>query len=202
MGELLIRLIERYNISASAIELYDGSIAVARNRAQGRIPADSITFINQDAREVFGTSLEQVYELGICVGSTHALGGYQQTLEALTQCVKPGGYLLLGDGYWKQPPSKEYLQALGAVESDLTTHYANVKIGEELGLTPLWSTVASEDDWDEYEWLYSMSIENYCCQNPDDPDHGAMLQRIRSWRQTYLNWGRDTLGFGLYLFRI
>jgi hypothetical protein len=28
-----------------------------------------------------------------------------------------------------------------------------------------------------------------------------MLERIRGWRETYRRWGRDTLGFGLYLFR-
>jgi len=27
-----------------------------------------------------------------------------------------------------------------------------------------------------------------------------MLERIRRWRDGYLRWGRDTLGFGLYLF--
>jgi hypothetical protein len=27
-----------------------------------------------------------------------------------------------------------------------------------------------------------------------------MGERIRRWRETYLRWGRDTLGFGLYLF--
>jgi hypothetical protein len=27
-----------------------------------------------------------------------------------------------------------------------------------------------------------------------------MLERIRRWRDAYLRWGRDTLGFGVYLF--
>jgi len=26
-------------------------------------------------------------------------------------------------------------------------------------------------------------------------------QRIRTWRSGYLRWGRDTLGFGTYIFR-
>ena len=38
--------------------------------------------------------------------------------------------------------------------------------------------------------------------NPHDPDAQAMLERIRPWREAYLRWGRDTLGFGLYLFRL
>jgi len=105
-------------------------------------------------------------------------------------------------GNWKQPPSNEYLQALGGTEeSKLKSHAGNVNVAEELGLVPLWSYVASEDDWDDYEWLYSSSIENHCHENPDDSDCNAMLERIRTWRRTYLQWGRGTLGFGLYLFR-
>ena len=80
-------------------------------------------------------------------------------------------------------------------------HTQNIFTAEDYGLIPLWSTVANEDDFDAYEWLYSKSIEDYCYMTPEDPDCPAMLGKIRSWREMYLKWGRDTLGFGLYLFR-
>jgi ubiquinone/menaquinone biosynthesis C-methylase UbiE len=200
--ELPIRLIENYQVTATAIELYDGAIEEAKRRASNRITSDNIEFIVDDANVAVGRCGQSIYDLGICIGSTHALGGLESTLQALNRLVRKNGYILIGEGYWKQTPSAEYLEALGgADESELKSHADNVKTAEELGLIPLWSCVASEDDWDEYEWLYSMSIENYCHQNPDDPDYEAMLQRIRAWRRTYLKWGRDTLGFGLYLFR-
>jgi len=37
-------------------------------------------------------------------------------------------------------------------------------------------------------------------ERPEDPDVPAMLERIRRWRDGYLHWGRETLGFGVYLF--
>lgn len=201
-GELLVRLVETYNVSATAIELYEGAVAEAKKRTEGRISKDSIDYICADAMEAVKKLPRGAFEMGICVGSTHALGGLKPTLETMQQLVKKNGYILVGEGYWKQSPSQEYLTALGgADESELTSHAENVKVGEALGLIPLWSYVASEDDWDEYEWLYSSSVENYCIENPDDRDLEEMLTRIRSWRRTYLNWGRDTLGFGLYLFR-
>jgi ubiquinone/menaquinone biosynthesis C-methylase UbiE len=200
-SELLIRYIEKYYISATAIEMYDGSIETARQRANGRIQFDRIDFINKDAKEVMHNYSAAEFGLGVCIGSTHAIGDLQSTLRALQKCVHPGGYILIGEGYWKQSPSSDYLLALGAEEGDLKTHYENVKAGEELGLTPLYSVVANEDDWDAYEWLYAHSIENYCYENPDDPDCEAMLARIRNWRNTYLQWGRETLGFALYLYR-
>jgi ubiquinone/menaquinone biosynthesis C-methylase UbiE len=200
--ELLIRLVENYNISATAIEVYDGSIEEAKKRASNRIPEDSIEFIVEDAKLAVENCKQEGYDFGICIGSTHALGGLETTLQTLKRLVKKNGFIIIGEGYWKKPPSAEYLQALGgADESECKSHAETVRAGEELGLIPLWSYVANEDDWDEYEWLYSLSIENYCQENPEDPDCEAMLQRIRTWRQTYLKWGRDTLGFGVYLFR-
>ncbi|QRG66687.1 SAM-dependent methyltransferase [Brevibacillus choshinensis] len=200
--ELLIRLAESRGISGTAIELYEEAIEAARRRAGGRITEGQIEFLAADAQVALGACEQQPFSLGICVGSTHALGGFVPTLKALQKCVKKDGYILIGEGYWKQKPSEDYLQALGgAEESELQSHYDNVRIAEELGLVTLWSSVASEEDWDQYEWLYSMSVENYCQENPQDPDCEAYLQRIRAWRHTYLKWGRDTLGFGLYLFR-
>lgn len=200
--ELLIRMVENYQIKGTAIELYEGAIEEAKKRASARIIDGSIDFIVDDAKRVVQGIGEGSYDVGVCIGSTHALGGLELTLRALQKCVKPGGYLLIGEGYWKKKPSTEYLQALGgAEESELQSHYDNVMTGEQMGLVPNWAYVASEDDWDEYEWLYAKSIEDYCYENPDDPDYEAMRKRISSWRQTYLKWGRDTLGFGLYLFR-
>ncbi|WP_223589261.1 SAM-dependent methyltransferase [Neobacillus bataviensis] len=200
--ELLIRLVENYQVSGTAVELYAGAIEEANRRAGTRIPEGSIEFIVDDAGAAVEKCEAGSYDLGICIGSTHALGGLESTLEAMKGIIRKNGFILIGEGYWKQTPSAEYLAALGgAEESELRSHAENVKAGEELGLIPLWSYVASEEDWDEYEWLYSMSVENYCLENPEDPDHDAMLERIRAWRHTYLTWGRDTLGFGLYLFR-
>lgn len=200
--ELLIRLVENYQISATAIELYGGAIEEAKRRASSRIPEGSIEFIVDDATVAVEGCEQEGYDLGICIGSTHALGGLEATLETLKRLVKKNGYILIGEGYWKKTPSVEYLEALGGADgSECKSHAETVKTGEELGLIPLWSYVANEDDWDDYEWLYSSSVENYCHENPDDPDYEAMLKRIRTWRRTYLQWGRDTLGFGLYLYR-
>lgn len=199
--ELPIRLIEKYNVTATAIELYKGSIDKGKQRAEGRIPMEKIDFINEDVKAVIENYSNNHFDLGICLGATHAIGDLISTIQVLKKCVKKDGFILIGEGYWKQPPSPDYLNALGAEESELKSHYENIHTGENLGLIPLWSFTASDDDWDNYEWLYAMSIENYCFENAKDPDCPEMVEKIRSWKQTYNKWGRDTLGFGLYLFR-
>ncbi len=200
--EILIRLIEKYNIFGTGIELYKGFVNEAHQNASQRIDSKSLILVNEDAKEFLSNNTyTQQYDMGICVGSTHVLGGFESTIKELKKCVKNGGYIVVGECYWKAKPSYEYLCALDSDESELNTHYGNIKTAEGLGLISLWSTVASEDDWDEYECLYSMSIENYCNDHTEDEDCQEMLQKIRNWRNAYFSMGRDTLGFGLYLLR-
>ena len=48
---------------------------------------------------------------------------------------------------------------------------------------------------------YHQGAERYAAANPDDPDAAEIVRRQRAARDTYLRWGRDTLGWAVYLFR-
>jgi SAM-dependent methyltransferase len=200
-GEFLIRLIERYGGTGTAVELENGYISEMEGLSRDRIPPGRITVILKDAKLLLADGLDHVYDAGICIGSTHAFGGYEQSLDALRKVVKPGGFVLIGDLYWKKPPPIEFLEFLGGSESDLGTHEGNVLRAEERGMALLWSCVASDDDFDCYESRTSKEIEDYATEHPEDPDCGVMLERVRNWRDATVKWGRDTWGFGLYLFR-
>jgi hypothetical protein len=141
------------------------------------------------------------FDAGICIGSTHALGGYRPTLAALARWVRPGGAVLVGEGYWRREPEPEYLERLGATADEMTTHEETIAAGAAVGLAPAGTWVSSERDWDHYEDLYARTVEVYVATHPEDPDAPAARERIRRWRETYQRWGRDTLGFGLYLFK-
>jgi len=199
-GEFLLRVIEKYHSQGVAIEQYDGFTELLQSNAADRGVVANIEIIQEDAEQAVKTFTQQ-YKVGVCIGSSHSLGGYQQTIESLKNLVVQGGYIIIGELYWRKKPDQEYLEFLGMDEQDLFHHAETIFTAEEYGLIPLWSTVANKDDFDAYEWLYSKSIEDYCFNNPSDIDCPAMLERIRSWRNMYLKHGRDTLGFGLYLYR-
>ncbi|CAM3829916.1 hypothetical protein GCM10009865_05550 [Aeromicrobium ponti] len=199
-GEILLRIIEKYSSNCIAIEQYDGFAEQLKVNAKNKGILNNIQVIKQDANIAIKT-FNQEFNVGICIGSSHALGGYLKTIESLTNKVVKGGYIVLGEIYWRKKPDEEYLEFFGGDEKDVLSHPENIFTAQKYGLIPLWSSVSNEDDWDSYEWLYSKSIEDYCYNNPEDPDCPEMLERIRSWREMYLKWGRDTLGFGLYLFR-
>ena len=55
-------------------------------------------------------------------------------------------------------------------------------------------------DWDRYEALQWQAAERWAAAHAEDPDRQEVLRRQRADRDAYLRWGRDTLGWSLYLF--
>ena len=53
---------------------------------------------------------------------------------------------------------QEYLKILGATVSESREHYQNIELAEKLGLTYLYSVVASEDDWNKFEGVYFLEM--------------------------------------------
>jgi SAM-dependent methyltransferase len=203
-AELLMRLIERRagdGIHGVGVDMNARFLDEARRGAATRVPAASLELIEGDAAAYLkGMSVR--FDGAFCTGSTHAFGGYRQTLRALARVVRPGGQILVGEGYWIKDPEADYLVALGATRAEFNDHAGNVAAAVEEGLVPLYSTVSSGDEWDRYEGLYLRAVERYVAAHPEDPDTPALRDHIRRWRDAYLRWGRDTLGFGLYLFGV
>jgi cyclopropane fatty-acyl-phospholipid synthase-like methyltransferase len=198
-GELLVRIVERYRVRAIGVDLNSHFLGEARARAATRAPGADLTFLQMD----FGDFKAEPgsFDVVACLGATHALGSYRKTLASLPALLRPGGLLLAGEAYWRKDPSPEYLAALDAKKEDLATHAGNVAIGKEVGLVALYSVASTDDEWDHYEGLYARTVERFAAAYPDDPDCEAMRDRIRRWTEIYFTWGRDTLGFGLYLFQ-
>jgi len=200
-GELARRLVHQFDIQVHAVENSALALEEARRLTSENAPESHISWMQEDAGTYLSTVENGYFDAAICVAASHALGGMESTLRHLSRVVRPGGSILIGEGYWKKKPDASYLGALGTEEQELLQYDTTVLLGERFGLTPLWAVVASEDDWDRFEWNYSLAIEEYCQEHPEDPAVNEMQDKIRSWRRTYLTWGRDTLGFGLFLYR-
>jgi hypothetical protein len=103
---------------------------------------------------------------------------------------------------WREEPSPDYLAALDAERDELPFYSQVFDFAGEQGLAPLYSAVASEDEWDEYEWRWSLNGERYAAQHVEEPEAAGLLDWIRRGRDRHLRrGGRETLGFGLFLFR-
>jgi ubiquinone/menaquinone biosynthesis C-methylase UbiE len=202
LGEFLIRVVELTGANGIGIDSDSACIHSARENAAGRITEESYEFREGDIQ------LEPLesnsFDLVICIGSTHAFGAgeaaYPNTIQSLSRIVRPGGLILVGEGYWKQPPDPEYLELIGEPVGVYRNHAENISFAEQHGLVPLYATVSNDDEWDDFEWSHKMNIERQATLQPDDPSTIEKLKRSREWRNGYLRWGRSTMGFGFYLF--
>ena len=198
-AELALRIVERFGSTIVAVERSPYMLDAARERAEW---TGALAKLHLDDRDIRAFRADpETFHLSVMLGAGGIDGGIAGICRTLKGWTKPGGYVLVGEGYWKQKPSGEYLAVLGGGDAAaLLDHRGNVQAGIDAGLVPLHAVVASDDEWDEYEWKYARAIERYAGEQPNDPDVPAMLERVRRWRDAYLRWGRDTLGFGVYLF--
>lgn len=199
-AELLLRLAERYGVRGVGVDLNDAFLAEARAAAARRVPDGTVEFHTMDVRAFDAPAAS--FELALCTGSTHVYGGYRPTLRSLAALLKPGGRILVGEGYWRREPDPEYLALLGGTRDEFLDHAGNLAAAEAEGLAVVHAVETSLADWDAYEDGYARSIEGWVAAHPDDPAAAAMRERITGWHEGYRRWGRETLGFALYVLRV
>jgi ubiquinone/menaquinone biosynthesis C-methylase UbiE len=193
-------LAERYGVRVEAVDRSAVMLDLAKGRMRGAAK-DRVSFHQAESMDYLATV--EPCDLLMAVGCGVLVPGAADNaaqLKALAGAVKPGGRLLWGETFWRKPPSDMLRTATGPVAALYASHAEYVAAGEAAGLTPLYAAVSSDQEWDEYAWRYSTAIEGYAAVHPDAPEAPAMRARIAGWRQLYLAEGRETMGFGMYLF--
>ncbi len=199
-GELLVRLAELYRISGVGVDLSPYCIRDCKEKHRKRLRQSSITFIEMDASR-YKPKPGEVFDLVSCIGASWIYKGYLGTLKALKGITKPGGLIAVGEPFWMKEPCDEYLTVADLSRDDLGTHRENIQVGEGEGMNCLYTLVSNHDDWDHYETLQWLAVDEHIQANPDDPDNEELANRSQQNKETYIRWGRETLGWAIYLFR-
>jgi SAM-dependent methyltransferase len=199
-GEFLIHLAEAYGARGMGIDISPFFIADAERRLKARAPSAGIVFRQINGAD-FRPDEPHSLDLASCIGASWIFGGHAGTLDALISMVKPGGWVIVGEPYWLKEPLKDYLEASGVAREDFGSHFSNAEAGEPRGLDLVHTIVSSKDDWDRYEGRQWYATAEYARTHPDDPDLAELVDRVSKARVTYLRWGRDTLGWAIYMFR-
>lgn len=199
-GEFLVRLAEIYGARGTGVDISPFFIADAERRLKARAGSAGITFTQMDGAD-FQPDEPRSLDLASCIGASWIFGGHANTLDALARMVKPGGWVIVGEPYWRQEPSGDYLEASGCAREDFGSHSSNAEAGERRGLELVHTIVSNQDDWDRYEGLQWFATAEYARTHPDDPDLSEVVERVSKARAVYLCWGRDMLGWAIYVFR-
>ncbi|GLI94545.1 SAM-dependent methyltransferase [Methylocystis echinoides] len=198
-GEALFRLAAQFAVRGVGVEKSPYLAEAAERAAPLRDPNGSVALHIMDAAE-FDAPADH-YALSMCLGSTHAWGGLDESLRRLAQCTAPGGYVLIGEPFWSRPPDPAFLESLGAPADAHLDLRSTVARGLDYGLSSVMSLTSSQEEWDWYEGLVTLSIERYVASTADDGEHDAYLERARAMQSRYWNGGRDCLGFAVVLYR-
>lgn len=135
-------------------------------------------------------------DLVLCVGSSHALADeLVPALVALRQLVRPGGRLLLGEGFWEErgPVDRDLVWEDVLAMPDLG---GLVDAAVSVGFRPLYVEVASTDEWDAFESGYLADSEEWLLTHVDDPRADAIRAEADEHRRRWLHGYRHGLGFG------
>lgn len=196
-GEILARLAERFESSVVGVDRSEAAIKLARHELRTRAPKADVELKAIDVAE-FNPGL--AFDIVSWVGGPYVGESFESTLAALCSWTAPGGYVLVGHGFWEHEPPVAYLEASGIDKAEFGEHFDTMKRGREAGLTLLYSSVSTRDEWDQFEGRILFNWEEHCRLEASDEELKT-LERKRAWNDLQQRWGRTTMGFGLYLFR-
>jgi SAM-dependent methyltransferase len=189
-------LAEEYGCRITCVERSPEFAAVARERA-----TDLIEVIEADA----GTFEYEpgTYDVALCLGATFVYGGLVQTLRALAPAVRPRGFVAVGEPYWRSwpLPSEFERDEDGEEDEDFVPLRETVARAESAGVEVVSLIDSSLDDWDQYETLHWLALDKWLAANPDDPQADEFRAQGRRYRDRYLRWERDLLGWAIFVCR-
>lgn len=196
-AEVLVDLALRYGARVTGLDSSANALALAKAAFAGRAPDADATFVEGDVAEFEPV---EPFDAIVWIGGPYLGGSFAATVPALAAWLRPGGRLLLGQGFWMQPPAPAYLEATGIDAGELTDHPGTIACGTSAGLVLRYCCVSNRDEWDHFEGTIHANRERYAAEHPDAPDPQGRLDGARKWFAAQQRWGRDTMGFGFYIF--
>ena len=194
-GGPAVLLAKEFGCAMHGIEISPDFHAVAVERAARR-GCRRPCHVRARGRRARRVSLDDAYDVALCLGASFVWGGLAGTLDALEPAVHPGGYVAVGEPFWRTPElPDDYVDR----DEPFTSLEGTVAILESGGLVATSLIASSDDDWDRYETLHWRAVETWLAENPDDPDAVDIRARHGRAKHTYLRYGRDHLGWAIFI---
>jgi SAM-dependent methyltransferase len=176
------------------IELLPAFADEARRRVAAAGLDSVVEVRTADAAEV---ELEpEAWDAALCLGASFVWGTIADAAAALRPAVRRGGFVAIGEPYWRLWPLLDGTQDQGYVALDET-----VARFEGAGFATTGVIAASDDDWDHYESQHWRAVEEWLAEQPDHPGAGEFRARHERFRRDYFAFKRALLGWAIFVGR-
>jgi SAM-dependent methyltransferase len=198
-GEMLSRWSARYGLQGVGVDISKVFLAAARERAAELGVEDRVEFVEADASTY--RAEPDAFDIVSCIGATWIGGGLAGTLDLLRRPLRRDGLVLVGECFWTSPPPPEALRALSMEADTFTSLSGTNERLEKAGFELLEMVLADPDSWDRYVASQWWTLSDWLRANPDDPDADAIRDFLATSRQSHLEYGRNYLGWGVFILR-
>ncbi len=193
-GGPALLLARAFECTVEGVEIEPEFHAAAVERAAARGLTHLVSFRLGDASR---EELERdSFDAALCLGASFVYGGLADTVEALAPAVRPGGYVAVGEPYWRRMPLPEDYEDRN---DPFTTLEGTVLVFEATGLPVVSVIGSSEDDWDRYETLHWRACEQWLAANPGDPEAAGVRATYERSKRTYVRHGREQMGWAIFV---
>jgi len=122
-------------------------------------------------------------------------GHTANALRAGRELLRPGGRLLLGEGFWEREPTSTQLATMSIPLKQYRSLPDLVDLALDHGYRLLALSQASLDEWDEFESRHALGWERWLLANIDSPHADEIRARADAHRSAWLHGWRGVLGF-------
>lgn len=196
-GGPAVLLAQRSGCRFTCLERSDVFLRAARQRVKEAGLDDRVQLEVLDASEY--AIPREMFDSALCLGASFIWDGLEPTVAALAPGVRDGGFVAVGEPYWRVWPLPPDFDP--GEDYDFVDLPESVARFETAGVE-LVSLIASDvDDWDRYVSLQWLALEDWLHENADHPDAEKFRDLGSCERDAYLRWQRDLLGWAIFVGR-
>jgi predicted O-methyltransferase YrrM len=196
-----IRLAQRFGLAIAAVELDPVMADLARSRIEAANAGHQVSLTIARAAQLLART--EPVDLIVALGTTDVSGEGRPTPEAgfiaLRRSLKPGGWLLWGDVVWLADPPAP-LRQITEVTNQYTDDAGWRAAAAAAGFEVVDGRISPQDVYDAYVRDSVAAARAWVEVHPEAPEAASIVfnaDRV----QAIMEFGRDYIGFGLYLLR-
>jgi cyclopropane fatty-acyl-phospholipid synthase-like methyltransferase len=203
-GEALCRWADVYGISGTGVDISTVFIQAARERAMELGVDSRIAFVQEDA--ALYQAPKDTYDIVSCIGANWIGGGTRGTLDLVkTKGLKlnPDSLILMGEIFWRREPTDEVLESVGVKPGEWAVGLEGIlEIFEACGTRLVEMVLATDTEWDRYQSQHWWAFDQWCRENPDDPELESLVEFAERSRLDYFRYERPLCDWGVFVLKL